>query len=76
MSDAAISSPTHPRHHSLPAHDPGRPNFSGRTGIAGIIVFVALLAVGLGFVLRGLSVDIRVAGGISCCGRLSSAASG
>jgi inorganic phosphate transporter, PiT family len=67
MSDAAVDGSTHPHHHLQQqpqhhGHHPSRPNLNTQTGFTGIIVFIALLVVGVGFVLHGLSDDITAAG--------------
>jgi PiT family inorganic phosphate transporter len=59
MSDAAVVSSTHTQHHP---HQPGRPNLNTQTGFTGIVVFVAMLVVGVGFILHGLTSDVVAAG--------------
>ena len=56
MSHSATAAGHHP--HGQPA----RPNLDGGTHFAGIVVFLAVLIFGVGFALRGLSVDIAEAG--------------
>jgi PiT family inorganic phosphate transporter len=61
-----MSDTTADRHaHAHGAHHPpphsGRPNLDGGTHFAGIVVFLALLVFGVGFTLRGLSIDIAEA---------------
>jgi inorganic phosphate transporter, PiT family len=54
MSDVAIGTPP-------PSHIE-RPKLEGNVGWIGAIVFIALLLLGLGFVVRGLTSDIDVSG--------------
>ena len=60
MSDTAIHAPHHAAHHRA-AHS-GRPNLDGGTHYAAIVIFFALLVIGLGFTLHGLTTDIDAAG--------------
>jgi len=60
MSDTAIHAPHHPAHHHT--HHTGRPNLDGGTHFAAIVIFLALLVIGIGFTLHGLSTDIDAAG--------------
>jgi PiT family inorganic phosphate transporter len=63
MSDAAIAAKpgASQAHHRHPHHE-GRPNLDAGTSFAGIIIFVALLLVGIGFSLHGLLGDMSAAG--------------
>ena len=61
MSDAALASPAHAPAHGHGPHHAGRPNLDGGTHFAGIVVFIALLVFGVGFTIRGLSMDIDAA---------------
>ncbi len=62
MSDAAVASPTHTPHHAHLAPHPGRPNLNTQTGFTGIIIFIALLLVGVGFILHGITADVSASG--------------
>jgi inorganic phosphate transporter, PiT family len=48
---------------ALAAEPPKRPNMDAKTPVAGVIVFVGLLLVGVVFTLYGLTSDIDAAGG-------------
>ena len=63
MSDTTLApaAPVHGRtHHGH--HPAGRPNLDGGTHLAGILIFVSMLAIGLGYTLRGLLGDINASG--------------
>ncbi|MDR3537641.1 MAG: inorganic phosphate transporter [Acetobacteraceae bacterium] len=58
MSDTTVDSPVHAaaaHHHAAHA---GRPNLDAGSHFAAIVVFLALLVFGIGYTLRGLSIDI------------------
>ena len=65
MSETVLSAPrvAHALAHGHAPHVAGRPNLDGGGHFATIIVFIALLAIGVGFTLHGLSTDIDAAGG-------------
>jgi PiT family inorganic phosphate transporter len=64
MSDTTVAAHgrTHAHAASHHAAHPGRPNLDAGSHFAGIIVFLALLVFGIGFTLRGLTLDIESAG--------------
>jgi PiT family inorganic phosphate transporter len=63
MSDATFAGTTHGGHrHHAPKPPEGRPNLDGGSHIAGILIFVALLLIGLGFTVHGLVGDMASAG--------------
>jgi PiT family inorganic phosphate transporter len=61
MSDTVISGPVDAHAHAH--HHAARPNLDAGNHFATIIVFVALLLIGLGFTIRGLQMDILAGGG-------------
>ncbi len=62
MSDTTVPAPHHAAHHSHHDAHAARPNLDGGTHFSAIIVFIALLAVGVGVVIRGLMGDLDAAG--------------
>jgi len=65
MSETVVGAPrvAHAPAHGHAPHVAGRPDLDGGGHFATIIVFIALLVIGLGFTLHGLSNDIGAAGG-------------
>jgi inorganic phosphate transporter, PiT family len=63
MSEAtvAVAAPPHARHPHH-GHPVARPNMNTQAGFTGIVVFLALLAIGIGFTVHGLSSDMAAAG--------------
>jgi PiT family inorganic phosphate transporter len=65
MSDTTIAGPagaTHSHRHHHHKKPEGGPDLDGGTHFVGIIIFVALLVVGLGFTIHGLMGDMASAG--------------
>jgi len=62
MSDTAVPTPHHAAHHPHHTSHAARPNLDSGTHFSAIVVFIALLAVGVGIVIRGILGDLDAAG--------------